>query len=68
MCMIRTLSVLEVVCTVVLRSGVHCEFMFHYWSWMDGEGGRGVEGMRREGREGMGRGEEGMGGEGRGDS
>ena len=24
-------------------SGVHCEFMFHYWSWTDGEGSRGVE-------------------------
>ena len=48
------------VCTVVLRSGVHCEFMFHYWSWADGEGGRGVEG-----RGGEGEGGEGKGGEGR---
>ena len=52
--MIRTLSALEVVCTVVLRSGVHCEFMFHYWSWTDGEGGRGVEGMGGERGDGRG--------------
>ena len=54
------------VCTVVLRSGVHCEFMFHYWSWTDGEGGRGVEGVGEEGRWWEERGGKGWGGDGRG--